>query len=96
MTRQTTIMTTDLNELHLSMIQHFKESPHMTTQPEDMVRLLLRCFTVVQGWYTETAGDWEDMVAGTVCSGMPPFLYWMMGLPFPFFPTDTAIRKFGQ
>ena len=83
MTRQTTIMTTDLNEFHLSMIQHFKESPKVATQPEDMVRLLLRCFSVVQGWYTETADDWEGMVLGKVCSGMPAFLCWM-GLTLSF------------
>ena len=80
-TRHTTIMTSGLNQLHLSMIQHFKGSLKMATQPEEIVRLLLRCFAVVWGLYAEIADNWERNLGGTVCSGKPPFLYWM-GSPF--------------
>jgi hypothetical protein len=55
MTQQTTIMTTDLNRSHLWMIQRLKELSGMSIQPEEIGRLLLQWFVVVQECFSEIA-----------------------------------------
>ena len=66
-TQHTTIMTTDLNTSHLWMIQHLKELAGMSIRPEEIGRLLIQCFAVVQECFASTAALFDDLSNGTVC-----------------------------
>jgi len=67
--QQTTIITTDLNRLHLRMIQHLKELSGGSIQPEEIGRLMTQCFVVVQDCFRVTAESWDQMTTGGVCDG---------------------------
>ena len=66
-TQQTTIMTTDLNRSHLWMIQHVKELSGQSILPEEIGRLLIQYFVVVQECFTATAAGWDESANGPVC-----------------------------
>src|SRR5258706_8180371 len=66
-TQQTTIITTDLNRSHLWMIQHLKELSGLSIRPEEIGRLLVQYFVVVQECFTTTATLWDEKADGTVC-----------------------------
>ena len=65
-TQQTTIITTDLNRSHLWMIQHLEELSGMSVRPEEIGRLLIQYFVVIQECFTATAALWDE-AAGSVC-----------------------------
>ena len=67
-TQQTTIMTAGLNRSHLWMIQHLKELSGMSIQPEEIGRLLIQYFVVVQECFKSTATWWDTLSNGMVCS----------------------------
>ncbi len=69
-TRQTTIVSTGLNDLHLSMIQHLKESFIMSMQTEEIVaRILLRYFVVAQQYFAVLTEYYDRKANGQVSSG---------------------------
>ena len=59
-------MTTELNQMHISMIQHLKKLSEMTIQPEKVVRLLIQCVDIVRECFATRAEDGDTEVAGTV------------------------------
>lgn len=66
-------MTTELNQMHISMIQRLKELPEMTIQPEKVVRLLIQCVDVVRECFVTKAEHGDFEVASTVrCSKLHP------------------------
>src|SRR5258706_1042171 len=67
MTQQATIMTTDLNQSHLRMIQHLRELPGVSIRPEEIGRLLIQYVVVLQECFIATAMWWDDRATGTVC-----------------------------
>jgi len=67
MTQQTTILTTDLNRSHLWMIQHLKGLSGMHIRPEEVGRLLIQHFVMVQECFTATAVVWDERANGPVC-----------------------------
>jgi hypothetical protein len=67
-TNQTTIVTTDLNQLHLSMIHHIKR---LLGTPVESTQLLIKCFIVVQECFGATALSWDKDAAHPVYCGMP-------------------------
>jgi hypothetical protein len=58
-TQQTTMMTTGLNKMHLSMIQHLKQLSGTSIQPEEFTQLLIKCFAAIQECFTATAVRWD-------------------------------------
>jgi hypothetical protein len=72
-TQQTTIMTTDLNRLHLSMIEHLNQLSGTSIQPEEVTQLLMKCFFVIQECFTGTAETFDRMSNTAVCCGIPLF-----------------------
>ena len=75
-TRQTTIMTTDLNQLYLRMVQNLEALPGMANQPdcaEQMVQLLTQCFSVVRECFIDMAVRWDGRANSGVCCGEPQF-----------------------
>lgn len=73
-TQQTTIMTTDLNQMHLRMVQYLKTLPDMANQPEcaeRLVQLVTRCVAVVVESFGATIEHWDYKVMGLVCCGEP-------------------------
>ena len=82
-TRQTTIMTTDLNQLYLRMVQHLETLPKMTNQlecPEQIIQLLSQCFVVVRENFGRTAAYWDTRAIGEVSCGEPRFNLSLMSL----------------
>jgi len=65
-TRQTTIVTTDLNHMHLSMIQHLKQLSGTSIQSEETAQLLVKCFNAIQEYFTITAVHWDEQAIGPV------------------------------
>src|SRR5258708_26213238 len=62
-TRQTTIMTTSLDQLYLHMVQHLEALPESASQlecPEQMVRLLVQCFAAIRECFVEMAVRSDD------------------------------------
>ena len=89
-TRQTTIMTTDLNQLYLRMVQHLEMLPKMANQlesPEQMVQLLTQCFAVVREEFGVIAEYWDTRAIGGVCCGKSRFTLQLMN------PNRTWHRK---
>ena len=76
-TRQTTIMTTDLNQLHLSMIQRLKGSSEMTTHPEKITQLLTQCFAVVGECFAAAAMVWDASSGRVHCRNLLLYMYEM-------------------
>jgi len=68
-TQQTTIITTDLNRPHLQMIQHLKELSGGPIQPEEIGRLMMQFFVVIQDCFRVTAESWDERTTGGVCGG---------------------------
>jgi len=60
-TQQTTIVTTDLNQLHLTMIQHLRQLSGTSIPLEEIIQLLLECFIVIQECFVVTAGCLDEM-----------------------------------
>jgi hypothetical protein len=84
-TRQTTIVTTNLNQLYLRMVQHFETLPEMPSQPEClglMVQALVQCFAAARERFAEMAVRWDDRANSGVCPGKPRFTFGLMSLPF--------------
>ena len=84
-TRQTTIMTTDLDESHLRMTWHLETLPETGNQAEcaeQMVQLLIQYFAAVHGCFAATAVSWNDSALGGVCCGERQFTLRLMSLPF--------------
>ena len=59
-------MSTDVAQLQLCMIQHLKELCGKPIAPEEIARLLIKCFAVVQECFAKTAVHW-DKLASPVC-----------------------------
>ncbi len=72
-TRQTTIVTTDLNEMHLSMIEHLNMLSGTSIQPEETAQLLVKCFDGIQEHFTITAVKWDRRASGPVYYSMHLF-----------------------
>ena len=72
-TEQTTILTTDLNQLHLSMILHLKQLSGTSIQPKEITQLLIKCFVMIQEYCTATAVCWDERAANPVCCSKPAF-----------------------
>jgi len=67
-------MTTDLNQMHLCMIQRLKELSTASTRPEEIVpRLLLQWFTTACECFEDTAAVWDVDTAMAVCISKPLF-----------------------
>ena len=82
-TRQTTIMTTGLNQLYLRMVQHLETLPNMANRPgcpEQMVQLLTQSFAAVREDFGATAADLDNRAIGGVCYGEPRFTPQLMSL----------------
>jgi len=90
-TQQTTIMTTDLNQLHICMIRHLKKLSGMSPWSEEIARLLIKYITVVQDCFTVMATTWDEQANGPVCRSKPPFRS-----AYPFFSIDNTIKNFGE
>ena len=60
-TQQTTIVTTDLNQLHLTMVQHLRQLSGTSIPLEEIIQLLLKCFIVIQECFVVTAGYLDEM-----------------------------------
>jgi len=70
-TRQTTIITTGLDQFYLCMEKHLKELSNDFTRPEEIVpRLLLRWFAMAQECFAGIAEVWDVNTGGTVCGGL--------------------------
>lgn len=83
-TRQTTIMTTNLDQLYLHMVQHLERLPEIPGQlesPERMVQVLVQCFAAVREYFVEAAARWDDRANSGVCCGAPGFVLGLMSLP---------------
>jgi len=70
-TQETTVMTTELNQLHLSMIQHLMALSGPSSLPEETARLLIQCFAVVQERFATVAVEWDRMAREVCCSRLP-------------------------
>ena len=73
-TQQTTIMTTDLNQLYLRMVQRLEALPETANQPgcpEQMVHLLTQCFSVVRECFVDVAVRWDNRANSGVCCDAP-------------------------
>ena len=82
-TRQTTIMTTNLVQLYLHMVQHLDRLPKMPNRPECpewMVQALVQCFAAVREYFVEAAEHWDNRANSGVCCGRAPVLG-LMSLP---------------
>ena len=80
-TRQTTIMTTGLNQLYLRMVQHLERLPKMANQlecTEQMVQLLTQYFARVREDFGVTAEHWDARASGGVCCGKHGFTHGLM------------------
>jgi hypothetical protein len=73
-TQQTTIITTDLNQFHLSMIQHLKQMSGLSIRPEEIAHLAIQCFVMIQEGYTAAALEWDTKATGPVCCRKSPFV----------------------
>ena len=97
-TRQITILTTGLNQLHLRMVQHFESLPEMANQPEcpeRLVRLLIQCFAVVRENIGATAINWDDKASGEVC-WVNLDLHLIYEVDLPLLPTGHGITNSGD
>jgi hypothetical protein len=74
-TQQATIMTTDVNQLHLSMVHYLKQLAGMSIRLEEIAQLLIQCFILIQEGYATKASDWDVKASGTVCCRMSPFIF---------------------
>jgi hypothetical protein len=86
--QQTTIMTTDLNQLHLFLIQHLSGR---SIQPEMIGQLLTQCFVIVQGCFGAAAEQMDINTTGSVCGRSPIFTYTKSF--YPIFPTGHGITN---
>ena len=66
-TQQTTVITTDLNRLHLCMVQHLQKLSGMANRPEEIALLLIKWITVVQECFTATIMSWDAELNNPVC-----------------------------
>jgi hypothetical protein len=82
-TQQTTIMTTDMNQLHLSMIHHLKQLAGMSIRLEEIAQLLIQCFVVIQEGYAATVSHWEIKAGGPVCCRKSPSIFLLDALTLP-------------
>lgn len=65
--RQITIMTTELSETHLSMIEHLRKLFTTSSQPEEIVaRLLIQWFAAMQEAFATITNHWDNGTTGTV------------------------------
>lgn len=92
-TQQTTIMTTDLNGMHLSMIQYLRQLSGTSIQPEEITKLLIKCFVAIQQCFTTTAVHWDGRANDPVYDDMHIYLV-LIGLPV--FSTGNGIQNVGQ
>jgi len=72
-TQVTTVVTTELNQLHLSMIRHLMALSESSSPPEETVRLLIQCFAVVQDNFATAAVHLDELAIGPVCCSRLPF-----------------------
>jgi hypothetical protein len=71
-TRQTTVLTTDLNQSHLCMIHHLRAWYGTSMQPGEIAaRLLFQWFAVAQGQFVEISDFWDNDATGTVRNSEP-------------------------
>ena len=73
-TKQTTIITTGLDQFYLCVDQRLRELFKAACPPEEIVpRLLLQWFAMAQECFAGIAEVWDINTGGTVCSGKPLF-----------------------
>jgi len=73
-TQQTTIITTDLNQLHSTMVHHLKQLSGTSIPLEEIIQLLLMCFIVIQECFAASAGGLDELANDPVYCGMPLFI----------------------
>lgn len=66
-TRKTTVLTTDINEMHLRMVDCLKNHAEKLIRPEMLTfRLLIAWFAAIIECFNRTARYWEDDHIGPV------------------------------
>src|SRR5260221_14565665 len=71
-TKQTTIFTTNVNQMHICMIEHLKELFATSIQAEGIVaRLLLQYFVVAQECLVTSIDYWGEVASSPVCGRNP-------------------------
>ena len=96
-TRQTTIVTTDLDQLHLRMGQHLEALPEIVNSsecPTQIVQLLIQYFAALREIFEVTAARWDFEAGGEVCCGQPRFTLRLMRLSL--LPTGNGVTNFGH
>jgi len=65
--QQTTIITTDLNMMHLQMISCIRDSPQKEDDPVELgFRMLAVWFTSIEAYFRRAASKWESDAIGRV------------------------------
>jgi len=72
-TQKTTVLTTEVNEAHLRMIDHLKKYARKSSRPEEFTfQLLLGWFAAGLECFTRTAQFWDTRVTSSVRAVLAP------------------------
>jgi len=72
-TQKTTVLTTEVNEVHLRMIDHLKKFARKSSRPEEFTfQLLLGWFAAGLECFTRTAQYWDTRATSSVRAVLAP------------------------
>lgn len=66
-TRKTIVFTTDINEMHLRMVDYLKRHAKKPIRPEELTfQLLIEWFAAIMECFKRTAMSWDINLVGSV------------------------------
>ena len=93
-TQETTVVTTELNPLHLSMIQRLMALSGTSIPPEETAQLLIQCFTVMQEGFEAGAAHLDAQAAGSVCCSI--LLFTLASCAYPPSQEEMQAQLLGK